>query len=1199
MTSVKRSHTDYRVGWICALPKEQTAATAMLDEIHPNLHKPSNDTNTYTLGSIGPHNVVIACLPKGRSGNGSATNVATLMIGSFPSIKIGLLVGIGGGVPSKVRLGDVVVSTPGGQYPGVVQWDFGKATNGIFERTGALSNPPNSLLTALAKLETEYELEGSKIPRFLEELKEKYPMLPKGYFESDSLRDLLFRADYSHVNGPFMDAKGPTDGIAEKSQEEAVEEGPEEGGEVCQFCDQTKIVKRDHQPIRVHHGLIASGNKVVEDGLYRDKLNDTLGGNVLCFEMEAAGLMNNFPCLVIRGICDYCDSHKNKTWQEYAAAVAAAYAKELLGCIQPSNVEDEQLIRDVINEEKLELMETSGRKEDKKKQEEILDWLTSLDFHLLQNDYFRKCQQDTGQEFINSTEVQRWISTAKQTLFSKGDPGAGKTFQMAILVNHLLENFNQENVGVAYLYYNYKTQQNQKPEHMLASLVKQLAQSSKIFPKGLYQLRDRHSPTKTRPFLGELSNALENVIQSFSRVYILIDALDEGDDDDRTTFLREMFAIQAKTKLNLFATSRPISAIGAVFKGSISKAISPSQEDVFLFLNARMSGLPQFVIDDTTLQGEVRVAIESAIGGMFLLAQLYMNALMGKRSPDALREALRDLPHASSSKDKTSVLNQAYDKSMERIQQLKGDMSSDGLFIISWIVNAKRQLKLTELQEALAIAIHTNKSESLLAVNIRAFKLNKDSIPTVDHITESCASLVIVEGDIVKLVHYTAQEYFERSPHSSMTNFHENLMTICMTYLSFSGFRDKSCRSKEDLDKRIGKNPFYSYAAEFWAYHANEAINQNHGDIVELLIQKGAVLEAQTERLSGTALIYAARAGYTNIIQSLIEKGANVEAGDQYGNTPLSEAAAWDQEEAIVKALLDSGKVDVNTKDDKGWTPLRYIIELKYVPIMKTLLGYKMVDVNTKDDKGRTPLLRAVELGDSSIVKALLDSRRPDVNARDIERRTPLRYAIEKGDESIIRVLLDCKNVGIHKKDNEGYTPLLYAMKHKKKSIIQLLFHKGRISANTRDKKGRTPLSHATGLGDRSLVKALLDFAEVEIDAKDNKGRTPLTYATSCSVAKVLLRTQKVDVNSRDKQGRTPIWYATQAGNHKLVELLVRRGAYDGSDARNIRRWVDNGARLVFTSSGGISLWNWIRSSPLLPRFSYFAHHFLTWSALS
>ncbi|UKZ51130.1 hypothetical protein TrVGV298_004886 [Trichoderma virens] len=500
----------------------------MLDEIHPNLHKPSNDTNTYTLGSIGPHNVVIACLPKGRSGNGSATNVATLMIGSFPSIKIGLLVGIGGGVPSKVRLGDVVVSTPGGQYPGVVQWDFGKATNGIFERTGALSNPPNSLLTALAKLETEYELEGSKIPRFLEELKEKYPMLPKGYFESDSLRDLLFRADYSHVNGPFMDAKGPTDGIAEKSQEEAVEEGPEEGGE-------------------------------------------------------------------------------NKTWQEYAAAVAAAYAKELLGCIQPSNVEDEQLIRDVINE---------GRKEDKKKQEEILDWLTSLDFHLLQNDYFRKCQQDTGQEFINSTEVQRWISTAKQTLFSKGDPGAGKTFQMAILVNHLLENFNQENVGVAYLYYNYKTQQNQKPEHMLASLVKQLAQSSKIFPKGLYQLRDRHSPTKTRPFLGELSNALENVIQSFSRVYILIDALDEGDDDDRTTFLREMFAIQAKTKLNLFATSRPISAIGAVFKGSISKAISPSQEDVFLFLNARMSGLPQFVIDDTTLQGEVRVAIESAIGGM-------------------------------------------------------------------------------------------------------------------------------------------------------------------------------------------------------------------------------------------------------------------------------------------------------------------------------------------------------------------------------------------------------------------------------------------------------------------------------------------------------------------------------------------------------------------------------------------------------
>ncbi|KAH6606990.1 hypothetical protein Trco_006143 [Trichoderma cornu-damae] len=354
VASETRSHADYSVGWICALPKEQTAATAMLDKRHPDLQKPLNDTNTYTLGSIGPHNVVIACLPKGQYGTNSAANVAALMIRTYPSIKIGLMVGIGGGIPPKVRLGDVVVSTPGGQYPGVVQWDLGKATaDGAFERTGALSNPPSSLLTALAKLETEHELTGSKIPDFLDELKQKYPRLAKKYLRSDSLQDVLFRADYSHAHESPMDTEGPTGGAIEYAEEEEDEEEgseEEEDGGPCLFCDKSKIVKRKRRSMRVHYGLVASGNKVIKDGLFRDKLNSSLGGSVLCFEMEAAGLMNNFPCLVIRGICDYCDSHKNKAWQEHAAAVAAAFAKELLGCIPLSDVERERLIRDVMNE---------------------------------------------------------------------------------------------------------------------------------------------------------------------------------------------------------------------------------------------------------------------------------------------------------------------------------------------------------------------------------------------------------------------------------------------------------------------------------------------------------------------------------------------------------------------------------------------------------------------------------------------------------------------------------------------------------------------------------------------------------------------------------------------------------------------------------------------------------------------------------
>jgi hypothetical protein len=144
-----RTHDNYTVGWICALPKEQTAATAMLDHRHADLLRPPNDPNIYTLGSIGQHNVVIACLPKSKIGTSPAATVAAWMISTFPSIRVGLMVGIGGGVPPKVRLGDVVVSTPVGQFPGVVQWDFGKAKEGGgFERTGSLNNPPTLLLSA-------------------------------------------------------------------------------------------------------------------------------------------------------------------------------------------------------------------------------------------------------------------------------------------------------------------------------------------------------------------------------------------------------------------------------------------------------------------------------------------------------------------------------------------------------------------------------------------------------------------------------------------------------------------------------------------------------------------------------------------------------------------------------------------------------------------------------------------------------------------------------------------------------------------------------------------------------------------------------------------------------------------------------------------------------------------------------------------
>jgi nucleoside phosphorylase len=290
---------------------------------------------------------VVACLPKGEIGGNNSATVAARMTSTFPSIRFGLMVGIGGGVPKSVRLGDVVVSTPTDRFGGVVQWDFGKTEQGgTFKRTGALNRPPTELLAALTKLEKEHAMKGSKILQYLEELKKNWPKLAPKYTRSESLKDVLFKADCKHVEKPVVcDMGNSNNGFENVKGEDDDQVEDKEEGYNCINCDQSKIVHRKPRDICVHYGLIASGNQVIKDAIFRDEINKRLGGKVLCFEMEAAGLMNDFPCIVIRGICDYADSHKNKDWQEHAAAVAAAFAKELLSVVPAQEVQQMPTIK--------------------------------------------------------------------------------------------------------------------------------------------------------------------------------------------------------------------------------------------------------------------------------------------------------------------------------------------------------------------------------------------------------------------------------------------------------------------------------------------------------------------------------------------------------------------------------------------------------------------------------------------------------------------------------------------------------------------------------------------------------------------------------------------------------------------------------------------------------------------------------------
>lgn len=304
---------DYTIGWICALQEEYEAACRMLDDEFdgPETNE-ANDNNTYVFGRIGEHCVVVGCMPGGRYGTGSAANVAKDMNRSFPSLRFALMVGIGGGAPTRerdIRLGDVVVSEPHGRLGGVVQYDFGKRlSNGRFKRTGQLNAPPRVLLGVLPEMRRRHN-DPRKPDRVAEHLKRMNDM-PSYQRPTE---DRLYRADYGHNGGQNCENCG-TDGLEDRPK-----------------CETSREVT-------VHYGIIASANLVMKNAMERDRYAKDPELSVLCFEMEAAGLMNDSPCLVIRGICDYSDSHKNDEWHNYAALAAAAYARELLYVLKPRNV---------------------------------------------------------------------------------------------------------------------------------------------------------------------------------------------------------------------------------------------------------------------------------------------------------------------------------------------------------------------------------------------------------------------------------------------------------------------------------------------------------------------------------------------------------------------------------------------------------------------------------------------------------------------------------------------------------------------------------------------------------------------------------------------------------------------------------------------------------------------------------------------
>ncbi|PKY00089.1 hypothetical protein P168DRAFT_313597, partial [Aspergillus campestris IBT 28561] len=712
-------NASYAIGWLAALPHERAAAEAMLDEKHaPPRHKYPTDDNIYTLGSIreqggGDHNVVIASLPAGRYGVTPAATAAAHMLSSFPAIKFGLMVGIGGGIPDvdgdgerDIRLGDVVVSQPSGSYGGVRQYDLGKATVDGFVETGTLNCPPRALLNGVSALQGKHEIVESDIPRFLASMQHKYPLMARprqgpGYVYQGAENDRLFRADYQH-----------------------------ESGADCRGCNAEKQVMREgrynHDPY-IFYGTIASGNKV-----------------------------------------------------KYAAATAAAYAKELLNNMDVTDVRTTPEARMIMSELRDLKSVTNDIASDLKQlnqshqRKALYKWLTPLNSSARHSDHQKARAEDTGLWLLQDAVFQQWSSTlvanAKQVLCCFGNPGVGKTILTSLVIDHLAKSIATDPCsGLAYMYCDYRDPMHRKAENILGSIIKQLLERLPQIPETITQIHKRCIRDNRAMTLEDARNMYIAAISQFSKVYICLDALDELTQGPLRDLIK---CLRDEPSLRLYLTSRTHTQeiVGELFENKHTIIVKAQEKDIRRFIVREIGG-PNDVAPnamDSKLKADIIATVAGSARGMFLLPVLQVRSILHAVSKRDREERLRTLPQD---------LGEAFAGSLSRIEQQANPLAELAKKVITWVHFGLQTFTVKMLKTILA----TREGDT---------QFDPRGEPDVEPLLACCHGLIVV-GDgtsTIRLVHYSLQEYFIRQEELfglSREQWHSSLAATCLTFLFF------------------------------------------------------------------------------------------------------------------------------------------------------------------------------------------------------------------------------------------------------------------------------------------------------------------------------------------------------------------------------------------------------------------------------
>ncbi|EJT68848.1 hypothetical protein, variant [Gaeumannomyces tritici R3-111a-1] len=979
--------SGFHLAIICALRIESDAVRLLFDDIYETKYgRETGDTNTYTTGRIGNHAVILLLLP-GMGMEASAVGARSLQ-SSYTNIKLALIVGVCGGLP-QIRgrdafLGDVIVSKS------IVNHDFGRRYPDKFvvrSTEDTLGQTNNDIRGLLELLEGKDELDRlqKKARANLVTLQAAATAADKewgtSYSPPTDATDRMFRADYEHSH--HREDCDDCDADPPRFCERASKLSCDEAGCKTGRCAPRQN-RQQERPVelvpQVFMGRVACGNAIMKSGKHRDEVAKE--HDVIAFEMEGAGAWKEVPCVVVKGICDYADSHKNKEWQNFAAATAASVAAAILNRYEvPGGAMERVSKRRRLNSDGRNSATTNSHNVNDSHNAATnshntitngdgavavggnpsQDCLKSLAFPQMHNRSHDIDRAVTGtcEWLLRHEEYRRWAACDRGLLWIKGKPGSGKsTLLKYALDNGTVSSAGKSTLVLSFFFHGRGDELQRTPLGLSRSLLHQVLRQA---PDALSDLVDTFE--KNRKDIGQPGEkwqwhqeqlqrffelSLPNVLKTRS-VWLFVDALDECGEQNAVdlvkwfeALLRSPPSLGLQFRVCFTCRHYPILALDCAFEICLEHQ---NREDISTYVRNQLSTFSK------RTSSTIPALITNRAQGVFMWVRLVVKQILDL---DRQGEELRAIEAAIQSIPPD--LDELY-------RTLLQGMKSDSLKLIQWICFATRPLSVAELRWAMIIegdCPHRLLQECQGTENHESDSDRMERMKRrVQTLGRGLAEIVpSSNAQVVQFIHQSVKDYFV---------------------------------DKDDL-------------LECFAWPSNA--------LVDLWVRVYKILDGYSRDRppGGTSLVHVASryqaVGLLSVILQRADKiGTEIDIGDGEGRTPLSYAAE-NGHEAVVKLLLATGRVDVESKDEKGQTPLWWAAANGREAVVKLLLATGRVDVESKDGYKRTPLLYAAENGHKAIVKLLLATGRVDVESKDDYGQTPLSQAAENGHEAVVKLLL-------------------------------------------------------------------------------------------------------------------------------------------------------------------------------------------------